>query len=79
MVFNYLFNDDKNYKDILFNVRYCFFVKQQNYDDLLNYCFRVVDENKTPDLKNEFIFYIDLSGVKMKQVDMNLIKGLIKV
>lgn len=59
-------------------VRYCFFVKQQNYDDLLNYCFKLVDENKTPDLKNEFIFYIDLSGVKMKQVDMNLIKGLIK-
>lgn len=59
-------------------VRYSFFVKQQNYDDLLNYCFKLVDENKTPDLKNEFIFYIDLSGVKMKQVDMNLIKGLIK-
>ena len=44
----------------------------------MNYCFSIVDSNKTPDLINEFIFYIDLKGVKMKQIDMDLVKRLIK-
>ena len=68
----------EKYKKKVLLVRYCFFVKQKNYDDLIKYCFNVVDENKTPDSINEFIFYIDLAGVKMKQVDMGLIKSLIK-
>lgn len=68
----------EKYKKKVILVRYCFFSKQKDYTDLLNYCFSIVDSNKTPDLINEFIFYIDLKGVKMKQIDMDLVKRLIK-
>jgi hypothetical protein len=74
--FNCHYSEKYNKKVLL--VRYCFFVKQKTYEDLIKYCFNIVDENKTPNSINEFIFYIDLANVKMKQVDMNLIKSLIK-
>jgi hypothetical protein len=68
----------EKYKKKVLLVRYCFFVKQKTYTDLLDYCFNIVDKNRTPESLNEFIFYIDLSNVKMKHIDMNLIKSLIK-
>ena len=44
MVFNYLFND-KNLKDILNDVRYCFFVDSDMIDDT-NYIFNILFSKK---------------------------------
>ena len=68
---------EKYKKKVLF-VKYNYFVKQKDYSNLLTYCFSIVEQNSTPNITNEFIFYIDLSGVKMKHIDMDLIKSLIK-
>ena len=51
--FNCHYSEKYNKKVLL--VRYCFFVKQKTYEDLIKYCFNIVDENKTPNSINEFI------------------------
>lgn len=45
MVFDYLFEDSKSYKDILCNVRYCFFVDSDMIDDT-NYIFNILFSKK---------------------------------
>ena len=68
---------EKYKKKVLFMQLY-HFKRQKNYGPLLNYCYNIVDENRTLGKINEFIFYIDLQHAKMRQIDTDFIKKLIK-
>lgn len=68
----------ERYKKKVLYMQFCLFKKQKDYTPLLSYCYNIVEQNRTPEKQNEFIFYIDLKNAKMRQIDTDFIKKLIK-